>query len=157
MDAITKGLWKGRSMTREQAKKYIGELKMYANSQGWDEEYQIACDIAMNELEQEPTTKNNLGVDCTPHFICSHDTNEEMEDIRNEIFSYDASFVEYTIEGHSDSDIEKIVENVINQFKDLVLDVVSNHITYETRTIANMENSKINRQEYRKGKSDFEE
>lgn len=41
-------------MTREEAKKYIGELKMYANSQGWDEEYQIACDVAMNELEQEP-------------------------------------------------------------------------------------------------------
>ena len=41
-------------MTKEEAKRYIGELKMYANSQGWDEEYQIACDIAMNELEQEP-------------------------------------------------------------------------------------------------------
>lgn len=81
--------------------------------------------------------------------ISSRDTNKEMEDIRNEIFSYDSSFVEYTIEGHSDSDIEKIVENVINQFKDLVLDVVSNHIIHETRTIANMENSKINRQEYK--------
>ena len=42
-------------MTREKAKNYIGELKMYAKSQGWDEEYQIACDIAMNELEQEPS------------------------------------------------------------------------------------------------------
>lgn len=41
-------------MTREEAKIYIGELKMYAKSQGWDEEYQIACDVAMNELEQEP-------------------------------------------------------------------------------------------------------
>lgn len=41
-------------MIREEAKSYIGELKMYANSQGWDEEYQIACDTAMNELEQEP-------------------------------------------------------------------------------------------------------
>ena len=40
-------------MTREEAKKYIGELKMYAKSQGWDKEYLIACDIAMNELEQE--------------------------------------------------------------------------------------------------------
>lgn len=41
-------------MTREEVKRYIGELKMYAKSQGWDEEYQIACDVAMNELEQEP-------------------------------------------------------------------------------------------------------
>ena len=41
-------------MSREEAKRYIGELKMYAKSQGWDEEYQIACDVAMNELEQEP-------------------------------------------------------------------------------------------------------
>ena len=40
-------------MTREDVKRYIGELKMYAKSQGWDEEYQIACDVAMNELEQE--------------------------------------------------------------------------------------------------------
>ena len=90
------------------------------------------CNTVIKALEQEPT-KNDLGVDCT---VSSYDTNEEMEDIRNEIFSYDASFIEYTIEGHSDSDIEKIVENVINQFKDLVLDVVSNHITHETRTIA---------------------
>lgn len=41
-------------MTREETKSYIGELKMYAKSQGWDEEYLIACDIALNVLEQEP-------------------------------------------------------------------------------------------------------
>lgn len=41
-------------MTREEAKPYIGELQMYAKSRGWDEEYLIACDIAMNALEQEP-------------------------------------------------------------------------------------------------------
>ena len=46
-------------MTREEAKRYIGELKMYAKSQGWDEEYQIACDVAMNELEQEPNNSEN--------------------------------------------------------------------------------------------------
>ena len=41
-------------MTREEAKSYIGELKMYGKNRGWDEEYLIACDIALNELEQEP-------------------------------------------------------------------------------------------------------
>lgn len=40
-------------MTRKEAKLYIGELKMYGKSRGWDEEYLIACDIALNELEQE--------------------------------------------------------------------------------------------------------
>lgn len=51
-------------MTREEAKRYIGELKMYAKSQGWDEEYQIACDVAMNELEQEPILDK---IYCTIH------------------------------------------------------------------------------------------
>ena len=140
-------------MTPKEKQKAIDALKISAPIKAVTQEefndYIQTINQIIDWLEQEPTTKNDLGVDSTPHFICSHDTNEEMEDIRNEIFSYDASFVEYTIEGHSDSDIEKIVENVINQFKDLVLDVVSNHITYETRTIANMENSKINRQEYK--------
>ena len=40
-------------MTREEAKHYIGELKMYGKSRGWDEEYLIACDIAIEALEQE--------------------------------------------------------------------------------------------------------
>lgn len=49
-------------MTREEVKRYIGELKMYASSQGWDEEYQIACDVAMNELEQEHSDKQRYVV-----------------------------------------------------------------------------------------------
>ncbi len=40
-------------MTKEEAKIYIGELKAYAKSKGWDEEYQVACDMAMNDMEQE--------------------------------------------------------------------------------------------------------
>lgn len=44
-------------MKREEAKKYIGELKMYAKSQGWDEEYQVACDTAINALKQETVLK----------------------------------------------------------------------------------------------------
>lgn len=49
-------------MTREEIKTYIGELKMYAKSQGWDEEYLIACDIALNVLEQEPSDKQRYVV-----------------------------------------------------------------------------------------------
>lgn len=40
-------------MTNEEVKIYIGELKMYANSKGWDKEYLTACDIVTNALEQE--------------------------------------------------------------------------------------------------------
>lgn len=39
-------------MTREEAKPYIGELKMYAKSKGWDEEYLIACDIAIDTMRK---------------------------------------------------------------------------------------------------------
>ena len=61
-------------MTREEVKSYIiGELQMYAKSRGWDEGYLIACDMAMNALEQEPrkghwiehNTPNSTYYDCS--------------------------------------------------------------------------------------------
>jgi len=68
-------------MTREEVKIYIGELKMYAKSQGWDEEYQIACDVAMNELEQEPFINKT----CVSEKVCEHDKNVVIDKIRAEI------------------------------------------------------------------------
>lgn len=75
-------------MTREEVKNYIGELKMYAKSQGWDEEYQIACDVAMNELEQEPIldkireqiTSNLRGVEIALEVLAgNHPLRQKME------------------------------------------------------------------------------
>ena len=40
-------------MTREEANNKIGELAMYARSQGWDDEYTDAVNMAIKALEQE--------------------------------------------------------------------------------------------------------
>ena len=52
-------------MTREKAIKIIETGKKFA----YDEKYNEAFDMAIKALEQEPTTKNDLAVDCVPRDV----------------------------------------------------------------------------------------
>ena len=51
-----------------------------------------------------------------------------FEDIRAEINAYGSIWVQYQIKGHTDHDIEGIVEDVLKQAKQQVLDVIDKHI-----------------------------
>ena len=50
-----------------------------------------------------------------------------LDDIRAEINNYGSMWVEYKIIGHTDRDIENIVENVLKQAKEQVLDIIDKY------------------------------
>ncbi len=52
---------------------------------------------------------------------------DTIEKIRSEIAEYGSIWVEYTIPGHTDRDIEQIVKNVLNQAKQQVLAVIDKY------------------------------
>lgn len=54
---------------------------------------------------------------------------DTIEKIRSEIAEYGSIWVEYTISGHTDRDIEQIVKNVLNQAKQQVLAVIDKYRT----------------------------
>ena len=55
-------------------------------------------------------------------------TNQDAIDkAREEIAAYGSIWVEYNIPGHTDHDIEKIVENVLKQAKEQVLAVIDKY------------------------------
>ena len=55
-------------------------------------------------------------------------TNESaLDKVRAEIAEYGSIWVEYCIPGHTDHDIELIVENVLKQAKEQVLDVIDKY------------------------------
>ena len=54
-----------------------------------------------------------------------------LEDIKAELNAYGSLWVSYTINGHTDSDIQKLVEDVLKQAKEQVLDVIDRHISGE--------------------------
>ena len=47
-----------------------------------------------------------------------------LDKIRAEIAEYGSIWVEYAITGHSDRDIENLIESVLKQAKEQVLDVI---------------------------------
>ncbi len=98
-------------MTREEAKEFLKEI-------AWDlgftgiEEYGCKDGEKMREaievLEQEQNT-------------------DVLNKIKAEINEYGSLCVEYKIIGHTDKDIENIVEDVLKQAKQQVLDVIDKH------------------------------
>ncbi len=65
---------------------------------------------------------------CTPsEIIESYQMAAVLDKISTEISEYGSLCVEYKIEGHSDKDIEKIVENVLKQAKQQVLDIIDKY------------------------------
>ena len=56
---------------------------------------------------------------------------ENYSAIRAEIEAYGSIWVQYTIPGHTDKDIEQVVENVLKQAKEQVLEIIDRHIGKE--------------------------
>lgn len=54
---------------------------------------------------------------------------EELEKIKEEVSRYGAICVQYTIKGHSERDIENIVEEVLKQAKSGFIDYLDKHIS----------------------------
>lgn len=50
-----------------------------------------------------------------------------LDKIRTEINQYGSIWVQYTIKGHTDKDIEDIVEDVIKQAKQQMLDLIDKY------------------------------
>lgn len=62
--------------------------------------------------------------------IAAQDENEVgdvLDKIQTEINTYGSIWVQYEITGHTDRDIEKIVENVLEQAKEQVLDIIDKY------------------------------
>ena len=54
---------------------------------------------------------------------------EELEKIKEEVSRYGAIWVQYKIKGHSERDIENIVEEVLKQAKSGFIDYLDKHIS----------------------------
>ena len=51
-----------------------------------------------------------------------------LDSIRSEINQYGSIWVQYQIKGHTDKDIEDLIEDVLSQAKRQVLDIIDKHI-----------------------------
>lgn len=51
-----------------------------------------------------------------------------LDSVRAEINQYGSIWVQYTIKGHTDKDIDDIIEDVLKQAKQQVLAVIDKHI-----------------------------
>ena len=52
-----------------------------------------------------------------------------LDSIRSEINQYGSIWVQYQIKGHTDKDIEDLIEDVLSQAKRQVLDIIDKHIS----------------------------
>lgn len=57
-----------------------------------------------------------------------------LEKIREEIAEYGSIWVQYYIKGHTDTDIDKLVEDVLQQAKSQVLAVIDKYAEQEPKT-----------------------
>lgn len=89
-------------MTREEAKVFL--LQLHTDKQLNKSEHE-ALRVAIKALEQTSA----------------------LDRAREEIAAYGSLWVEYCIPGHTDHDIEVIVENVLKQAKEQVLAVIDKY------------------------------
>lgn len=68
---------------------------------------EVFCDMVIKALEQESA----------------------LDKVRNEIAEYGSIWVAYAITGHSDRDIENLIEGVLKQAKEQVLNIIDKYRT----------------------------
>ena len=91
----------------------------------------IVIDIPKEDYAETMYRKQHLPreMDWTDRVISDGTPLEkELNDIRVEIEKYGSIMVEYKITGNNQSDIEKIVGNVLTQAKRQVLAIIDKHI-----------------------------
>jgi hypothetical protein len=91
--------------TREEATHFAECLKRNSTINFADME--VFCDMAIKVLEQEPV----------------------LDKVRNEIAECGSIWVAYAITGHSDRDIENLIEGVLKQAKEQVLNIIDKYRT----------------------------
>lgn len=89
--------------TREEAIRFAECLKCNYTVNFADME--VFCDMAIKALEQESV----------------------LDKVRNEIAEYGSIWVAYAITGHSDRDIENLIEDVVKQAKEQVLNIIDKY------------------------------
>ena len=92
-------------MTREEAINTLADM----DSEKYTAREAVALTMAIKALEQTSA----------------------LDKIRAEIAAYGSIWVEYCITGHTDHDIEAIIENVLKQAKEQVLAVIDKHMESE--------------------------
>ena len=95
-------------MTKDEAIKYLNEFIVLKKISNITEEKAIECfKLAVEALEQESV----------------------LDKVRNEIAECGSIWVAYAITGHSDRDIENLIEGVLKQAKEQVLDIIDKYRT----------------------------
>jgi len=95
-------------MTREEAKHWLEiELKTWEDECKSKHPIKEAFSVAIETLEQEPI----------------------LDKVRAEIDECGSIWVAYAITGHSDRDIENLIEGVVNQAKEQVLNIIDKYRT----------------------------
>jgi len=95
-------------MTKDEAIKYLNEFIVLKKISNITEEKAIECfKLAVEALEQESA----------------------LDKVRNEIAECGSIWVAYAITGHSDRDIENLIEGVLKQAKEQVLDIIDKYRT----------------------------
>ena len=113
-------------MTRQEA---VETLKMARAEVEWEYpmDYAVAFDMAIKELSKNETDKmaEIKLLQAEPNIEI--EVKKALEDVRAEI-NRNGLWVSYKIEGHNDSDIDKLIGNVLKQAKRQVIDVINKHI-----------------------------
>jgi len=95
-------------MTKDEAIKYLNEFIVLKKISNITEEKAIECfKLAVEALEQESV----------------------LDKVRNEIAECGSIWVAYAITGHSDRDIENLIEDVLKQAKEQVLNIIDKYRT----------------------------
>jgi len=95
-------------MTREEAKHWLEiELKTWEDECKSKHPIKEAFSVAIETLEQESV----------------------LDKVRAEIDECGSIWVAYAITGHSDRDIENLIEGVVNQAKEQVLNIIDKYRT----------------------------
>ena len=108
-------------MTLDEAIKHCEEIAMDKTNLAqtlWDSKEKARCKECADEHNQLAQWLIELKI---------LRNNDVLDKIRAEINQYSSIWVQYTIKGHTDKDIEGIVEDVLKQAKEQVLDVIDKY------------------------------
>lgn len=116
-------------MTKEDAIDIIKSECYVFNPLNFDRSTMVntALDMAITSLERSDKFQQKAEVVISQLRADRDRLEDAIEKIRAEITEYGSIWVQYTIKGRTDKDIDGIVENAIKQAKDQVLYIIDKH------------------------------